>query len=316
MILGKQSAPALALTSVLRRQAASDSKAERAIVDNTPQKGRKGQWLRYVLPQPLAADRFVLYQRVITDQIILLAACLLPSLAHRDWRLPFGAVAVYLVLVTLFGFSEGLYQNAASAKLGDILPALTKSLALGMSVVFIAARDKAAAVAFPITFLTTLSALILWRSLLLHGRRKSHPESRNVLIVGAGRAGRAIARALHNDPRQATVRGFVDDYAPLSAEVLGRIEDLEWLARAEFIDEVIVALPNQPAQAREAAKSLCAIISTSAPFLTCPAGPWPEASGSIASETCRSSPFIASRCRAPHCSRSGCWILLARWLDW
>jgi exopolysaccharide biosynthesis polyprenyl glycosylphosphotransferase len=50
------------------------------------------------------------------------------------------------------------------------------------------------------------------------------------------------------------VRGFVDDHSPLSQDVLGRIEDLEWLARAEFVDEVIVALPSQSNLARRAAE--------------------------------------------------------------
>src|SRR2546429_6479608 len=40
-----------------------------------------------------------------------------------------------------------------------------------------------------------------------------------------------------------------------SPAVLGRIADLDWLARAEFIDEVILALPGQPTQAREAAEA-------------------------------------------------------------
>jgi exopolysaccharide biosynthesis polyprenyl glycosylphosphotransferase len=36
--------------------------------------------------------------------------------------------------------------------------------------------------------------------------------------------------------------------------VLGRIGDLDWLARAEFIDEVILALPDEPVRTRKAAE--------------------------------------------------------------
>jgi exopolysaccharide biosynthesis polyprenyl glycosylphosphotransferase len=53
---------------------------------------------------------------------------------------------------------------------------------------------------------------------------------------------------------RAIVCGFVDDHQPLSPAILGRIADLEWLARAEFVDEVILALPSQPAQMRDVAE--------------------------------------------------------------
>jgi exopolysaccharide biosynthesis polyprenyl glycosylphosphotransferase len=46
----------------------------------------------------------------------------------------------------------------------------------------------------------------------------------------------------------------VDDDLPLSPAVLGRVADLDWLARAQFIDEVILVLPGQPARMREAAE--------------------------------------------------------------
>jgi exopolysaccharide biosynthesis polyprenyl glycosylphosphotransferase len=86
-------------------------------------------------------------------------------------------------------------------------------------------------------------------------RRRSETDSRRILIVGAGPVAHTIASCLRNDPLQcATVCGFVDDTLPLSPAVLGRIADLDWLARAQFIDEVILALPGQPAQTRLAAE--------------------------------------------------------------
>ena len=96
---------------------------------------------------------------------------------------------------------------------------------------------------------------LVWRSLLLYrqlwqfawARLLHDSEARRILLVGAGPAGRSIGRALRNDPfALAVVRGFLDDDLPLSPDVIGRVDDLDWLARGEFIDEIILALPGPP----------------------------------------------------------------------
>ena len=74
-----------------------------------------------------------------------------------------------------------------------------------------------------------------------------------MLIVGAGHTARTIARALSDPRHRASVVGFLDDQAQRSPQVLGKVSDLDWLARAQFIDEVILAAPHNPEMAREAA---------------------------------------------------------------
>ncbi len=82
-------------------------------------------------------------------------------------------------------------------------------------------------------------------------RRAASPRShqgrgRNVLIVGAGPVGRELAATLdreHIDGR--VVVGFVDEIENLTGDVLGRVEHLTRIARAEFVDEIILAIPNQ-----------------------------------------------------------------------
>jgi exopolysaccharide biosynthesis polyprenyl glycosylphosphotransferase len=82
---------------------------------------------------------------------------------------------------------------------------------------------------------------------------------------------------LRNDPQQRTVVcGFVDDDLPLSPAVLGRIGDLEWLARSEFIDEVILALPGQSALMREAAEIAFRNHLDIRAVPDLPPGPWPD----------------------------------------
>jgi exopolysaccharide biosynthesis polyprenyl glycosylphosphotransferase len=107
-------------------------------------------------------------------------------------------------------------------------------------------------------------------------QRQCDAEPRKVLIVGGGPVGRSIARALRNDPDQrSVVCGFVDDKLPLSSAVLGRVADLEWLARAEFVDEVILALPGQPVPMRAAAEVALRNRLDIRAVPDLPPGPWP-----------------------------------------
>src|ERR1700690_1628445 len=77
-------------------------------------------------------------------------------------------------------------------------------------------------------------------------RHTERRYGRNVLIVGSGPVGRELAATLereHIDGR--TVVGFLDESETLSDDVLGRVENLARISRAEFVDEIILAIPNQ-----------------------------------------------------------------------
>jgi hypothetical protein len=71
------------------------------------------------------------------------------------------------------------------------------------------------------------------------------PETRNVLVVGAGGLGRRVVTHLENHPEAARkVCGFLDDRRPLRDGVIGRISSLAFLARRKFVEEVILAEPH------------------------------------------------------------------------
>jgi exopolysaccharide biosynthesis polyprenyl glycosylphosphotransferase len=234
---------------------------------------------QFLVPHPEAADRFALFRLVAADLIVLLGASFLPSLVFPGWALPLATVPVYVVLVTLFGLREGLYENSAQT-LAAAMPALAKSVLFATILIFIVAREGTPLLAFPATLTTSLASLAGWRYLIAvrQKRRANAADIHNVLIVGAGPAAWTIARALWADPLQRyDIRGFVDDHLSPAPAVLGRIEDLEWLARADFVDEVIVALPNQPAQAREAAAIAYRNHLDIRMVLDLPPGSWPDA---------------------------------------
>jgi exopolysaccharide biosynthesis polyprenyl glycosylphosphotransferase len=62
-----------------------------------------------------------------------------------------------------------------------------------------------------------------------------------VLIIGAGQIGRQLAHHLErDDSARSLVLGFLDDHAPVSGGVLGRIDDLARIVRRDFVDEIIL----------------------------------------------------------------------------
>jgi exopolysaccharide biosynthesis polyprenyl glycosylphosphotransferase len=77
-----------------------------------------------------------------------------------------------------------------------------------------------------------------------HGNR-AVGGMRNVLIIGAGGIGQRLANHLEKHPELGrSVYGLLDDRKLLGKGVTGRTSDLAELARAGFVDEVILAGPH------------------------------------------------------------------------
>jgi len=93
-----------------------------------------------------------------------------------------------------------------------------------------------------------LGALWLWRQTdSTGGKPVTWPiwGRRNVIIVGAGTLARRIAQYLRTgSDMERTFCGFLDDRQPIGNDVIGRTGDLAQLARAGFVDEVILAAPH------------------------------------------------------------------------
>ena len=248
-------------------------------VDETPTRHVQARTpTQQPLSQP-AVDRFTLCELMAADLIVLVVVCGALSLFSPAWGLPWAYLPIFAVLVTLFGFCEGIYKHAGDPSPVGIVPALARSALFAIGLVFIAQWGEMRPLAACRIFASSLAGLALLRQLrqMEWKRRRRETESRKILIIGGGPVARSIARALRNDPlHRATVCGFVDDDQPLSPAVLGRIADLDWLARAEFIDEVILALPGQPAQTREAAEAAFRNHLDIRAVPDLPPGPWPD----------------------------------------
>lgn len=78
-------------------------------------------------------------------------------------------------------------------------------------------------------------------------------NARRIVIIGTGRIAQRLGRLLDSAaPTPMQFEGFLDDNPCPGVKTLGRIHDLERIARTRFLDEVIVCLPDDIAKARRA----------------------------------------------------------------
>jgi exopolysaccharide biosynthesis polyprenyl glycosylphosphotransferase len=165
-----------------------------------------------------------------------------------------GFSLVFAALVTLLGYSEGLYQEGVSRS--DANPTLTsaKSVAQASLITGVSSGLSGWELVplpwFVAGVILNCIGLSGWRQWRIHQQmRRCGSRPLNVLIVGGGPAGRAVASYLERHPEHGrAVRGFLDDQKDFG--VLGRVSDLARIARAEFADELVVT-PAHPAGAHE-----------------------------------------------------------------
>lgn len=172
------------------------------------------------------------------------------------------AISLFLLygfLFTLLGYSERLYHPATgrdSRRLTVVLFKVTFWSTLLACLVLATAKVTACSIA-GLAATAPLNFLMMWgyrhaRQRILARERTSN-HHRNVLIIGAGPVGHRLAHALQQrECRGHTFRGFLDESQSIRKDVLGSVEDLAKIARREFIDEIVVAVPQGTNMARNA----------------------------------------------------------------
>jgi UDP-GlcNAc:undecaprenyl-phosphate GlcNAc-1-phosphate transferase len=90
-------------------------------------------------------------------------------------------------------------------------------------------------------------------------------DRRRVLVVGAGRSGRSLARELREDPRVRVV-GFLDDNPGVRRRrvagvvVLGGLDEIESVLAASDVAEVLVTIPHADAERLSRVTAACAAV--------------------------------------------------------
>jgi exopolysaccharide biosynthesis polyprenyl glycosylphosphotransferase len=260
-VRGIAAAPILAVPNVPRKKAQSIDLDGRFWPgkDQAPVDSRKIWNVRELLAQ-LLLPTIIFHDRGLEQTASVLGdfACVLLSfivIQHTSGpaTFPSAIFLLYGTLLTLLGFSERLY-DADTVQEPRVQTIILIKVVAGPAFLVGAVMQSAGTHPMSLKTLAIVAALnfvtmLGWRNGWRSWHRQNNRLNRNVLIVGAGALGRKVAARLEND---CTVVGFLDNNGPLGGAVLGRIENLAQVARANFVDEIIVALPHRHDQARMA----------------------------------------------------------------
>jgi exopolysaccharide biosynthesis polyprenyl glycosylphosphotransferase len=155
-----------------------------------------------------------------------------------------GMALLHGALITLWGHKDGLYSAASLEKQLHTLGGSVAGSTMLLGAAFWLEGMLTWSVVGAVGALSFVS-LAAWRwTDAKRGRREQRTDSRNVLIVGAGDFGRRIAAHMSGPEAGRIVCGFLDDHRPLGDSVIGRVGNLARVARAGFIDEIVLAIPH------------------------------------------------------------------------
>jgi len=158
----------------------------------------------------------------------------------------------YAVLVTVFCQNQGLYEMWRSAGPLDesfsILKAVFFATFLLTASVYLFGDKTISRTVITLNGLLNALALPawrLWKRELIKHRVANGKDGRNVLIVGAGEVGQALAR--HFEEKKYigyVVKGFLERNGNGGPGVIGSIDDLPRLALSHFAEEIFITTPS------------------------------------------------------------------------
>ena len=237
---------------------------------------------------------------LIMDTILLVAALLLAMKLRTDWLDPPGAIFAlwrwWATLIAVWWLAANLFEcydlaRAASAPHSIInetaAAALTVAFYTWIPVITPPLASRKLVLAFA---LLAIGLLAVWRG--LYAVLLAQPNFYiRALVVGAGQAGDALARAIHETAATSTatsanplrgtgyqIIGFVDDDAEKQAggsvagvPVLGGSGALLRLARELKVDEVVLAITHRHTISNETFEAILACREAGYPVTTMPA---------------------------------------------
>jgi len=193
----------------------------------------------------------VFSSRFLFDSLQLSRQAALAKLLDPVLLEQIGFLAIYAVLLLLTMGGQGLYQSYRPRSFVDDTFALSKSVffatLLLIAIIYISNVKTVSRVLVVFTGALDWATLILWRWWFrgVVERRVARGEaSRNILIVADNGGGESIARYLDDHKHLGyLVKGFLVPTHNGHSRLLGHIEDFPEVARAHFIDEVLIVPP-------------------------------------------------------------------------
>jgi exopolysaccharide biosynthesis polyprenyl glycosylphosphotransferase len=164
-----------------------------------------------------------------------------------------GFLLLYVVLIVLFCELQDLYRTPRGRPSSEETFAVARAVSFAtllltgfiyLSGVKIVSRSVVVA-----SLLLNVVSLAAWRyakrQIVIH-RVERGIGTRNAVIIGAGRVGQALARHLEENKLLGyRFKGFLDENHSNDPRMLGKIENLPKVARAEFVDEIFITIPSE-----------------------------------------------------------------------
>jgi exopolysaccharide biosynthesis polyprenyl glycosylphosphotransferase len=162
-----------------------------------------------------------------------------------------GFLLLDIGLIVLFCQSQQLYKTPLARPFWEesagVAKAISGATVLLTAFVYLSGIRVVSRAVVIVSIVLNMTAFISWRYAkrrFIIRRIESGRGARNALIVGAGKVGRALAQLLQQDKLLGyRFVGFVDEKRGTASPILGRVEDIDRIARAHFIDEVFVTVP-------------------------------------------------------------------------
>jgi exopolysaccharide biosynthesis polyprenyl glycosylphosphotransferase len=160
---------------------------------------------------------------------------------------------IYVALILLSCQSQNLYRTLRTRSARQESEAVVKAVAIATlllaAFIYLSGVKIVSRYVVAFSMLLNASSMVIWRYAkrrIVIRRVEAGIGARNVLIVGAGRIGQALARQFLEDKHLGyRFKGFVDENHVGDPSILGKVEDLPRIARAEFIDEVFITIPSE-----------------------------------------------------------------------
>jgi exopolysaccharide biosynthesis polyprenyl glycosylphosphotransferase len=160
---------------------------------------------------------------------------------------------IYAALILLSCQWQSLYRTLRTRTPREESEAVLKAVAIATlllaAFIYLSGVKVVSRFVVAVSMLLNASSMVVWRYAkrrMVIRRVEAGIGARNVVIVGAGRVGQALARQFLEDKHLGyRFRGFVDENHIDDPSILGKVEDLPRITRAEFIDEVFITIPSE-----------------------------------------------------------------------
>ena len=176
-----------------------------------------------------------------------------PLIEHQAVARYLGFLFLYASLILLSCQWQALYQTprtrSAVMESQAVLKAVSLATLLLAAFIYLSGVKIVSRLVVLLSLLLNAVFLAAWRYAkrrIVINRVERGIGTRNVLIVGAGKIGQLLARQIEENKLLGyRFRGFLDENHSADPHMLGKLQDLSRIARAEFIDEVFITIPSE-----------------------------------------------------------------------